>query len=610
MKLKLLFSHLLLALLLSGCGGSGDSGSSQEDSVQLEVVTDYVLDDTGSLLTELESQFQGLPLSEFYDASFKAIELRDLESVMAAGRTAEFDITDHALNNISDDYYFQTVAIKTLIRDTLLTYDRSLLSAEEKFAYDTYRTYLDYAVEEAEHRDLQYPASFGFFGWQGATESFFSEVLTITDKAEAERYLTLLNQIERRFQQIESLLDARRAAGVIEPRITLDFSRNSARAMANRSAEQTSYYQAFDEKISSLSDINSIERQQLRAELEAIVEQRVIPAYRSLEQKMASLRAEAPSNIGFGQFPGGDAYYRFTLRFFTNSEATPEQIHQLGLEEMARVHAELRELFNQLGYPPDETIPQLLARAETDGGIIPGSQAVGNYEEIIAAAYSQLPEAFNKLPQQEVVVIGGDSGGYYITGSEDGSRPGAFYAQTNTSLPYYTMPTLAYHEAVPGHHLQLTLAQELNLPRFLREMHFTSFIEGWGLYAERLAKDLGWYSDDIYGDIGRLQFEALRASRLVIDTGIHSMGWTYSEAQNYSQQTIGNPGSIARYSVWPGQAVAYLNGMLKILELRALAEDRLGDSFDLRDFHDVVLGNGSVPLNVLEDMVNNYIDGN
>jgi uncharacterized protein (DUF885 family) len=598
----------LLMLAFSGCGSSSSSSTEPSNPIVLDVVPDYTLQNTQTLLSELDATLDGLTLDDFYDASFKAIELRDHQAIIAAGRTEEFSITDYQLDNISDDYYFQTVAIKQHILDKLLSYDTSQLTANEQLAYDIYLTYLNFEVEWADYRSFEFPATFGFFGWPASTEGYFTQVFQVTDNTSAELYLSLLNQLERRFQQIEQLLDTRQQQGVIEPKITLGFSRDAVRAMANTAVTQTPYYTVFNNAIAGLSDISNDDKQTMRDTLAAIIEQRVLPAYHSLDQTMTSLHAQAPNAIGFGQYDGGDAFYQFSLRYFTATNQTPDDIHQLGLQEMDRIHSELRSLFNQLGYPANETIAQGLNRARTDGGTIAGNNAVSFFEEIIDDAYALLPQAFSTIPQQEVVVIGGTSGGYYIAGSEDGTRPGAFYAQTNSNLPYYTMPTLAYHEAVPGHHLQIALAQELDLPRFRREMHFTSFIEGWGLYAERLAKELGWYNGDIYGDIGRLEFEAMRASRLVIDTGIHSKGWSFNQAEQYSLQAIGNRGSIARYSVWPGQATAYMTGMLKILEVRARAEAELGADYDIREFHEAVIGNGSIPANLLDQVVDNYID--
>lgn len=598
----------LFLLSLSGCGSSSSSNSDGEAAIVLDNVSDYTLQSTQVLLDDLDALLDGLTLNAFYDESFKAIELREHQAIIAAGRTDEFSITDYQLDNISDDYYFQTVAIKQHIRDKLLSYDRNQLTNTEQLAYDIYLTYLNFEVEWSNYRAFDFPATYGFFGWPNGTEGYFTQVFQVTDKASAELYLTLLNQIQRRFTQIEQLVAARQQDGVIEPRITLGFSRDAVRAMADTAAIQTSYYTVFNNAIANLNDISASEKQAMRDELAAIIQQRVLPAYQSLEQVMTNLLAQAPNAIGFGQYPGGDEFYQFALRYFTASDSTPDEIHQLGLQEMDRIHSELRTLFDQLGYPANETIAQGLNRARTDGGTIAGNNAVSFFEELIDEAYAQLPQAFSTIPQQEVIVVGGATGGYYIAGSEDGTRPGAFYAQTNSNLPYYTMPTLAYHEAVPGHHLQIALAQELDLPRFRREMHFTSFIEGWGLYAERLAKELGWYNGDIYGDIGRLEFEAMRASRLVIDTGIHSKGWSFNQAEQYSLQAIGNRGSIARYSVWPGQATAYMTGMNKILEVRARAEAALGNDYDIREFHEAVIGNGSIPANLLDQVVDNYID--
>ncbi|TQV87020.1 DUF885 domain-containing protein [Aliikangiella coralliicola] len=605
---SLLFFGLLFVL---SCGGGGSStppqGTDEPPPLVLANVPNYVLIDTDTLLNTITTRLTPLTITEFFEESYKVLVERDHQSIIADGRLGEFQIEALELNNIADDFDIQTVAIKERILNLLLAYDRSLLSDPDKLSFDVYKAFLEFELEEATYRNFGYPATYGFFGWPGSTESFFTEVMPIANKSDAENYLALLNQIGRRFKQIETLLDTRQAAGVVEPSITLNFSKSQVDAMAQSAATATSYYQTFNEKVAQLNDVSSSERSTMLALLLATVEQRVLPAYQSLSNKMGAVLSQAPSNIGFGQFEGGEDFYNYRLRYFTSSNLTADQIHQLGLDELARIQAEMRVLFDQLGYPQNETLAQLFARVDAGAGIIAGNQAVEVYEQIIAEAYAELPNIFEQLPQQEVVVIGGESGGYYIAGADDGSRPGAFYAYTAGDIPYTTMPTLAYHEAVPGHHLQIALAQELNLPTFRRKENFTSFVEGWGLYAERLAKDLGWYENEIYADLGRLQFEAMRASRLVLDTGIHSKGWSYAQAEAFSLEKVGIPGSIARYSVWPGQATAYTTGMLKILELRELAETQLGNLYDIKEFHSKVIGSGSMPLNLLEEVINNYI---
>ena len=203
-------------------------------------------------------------------------------------------------------------------------------------------------------------------------------------------------------------------------------------------------------------------------------------------------------------------------------------------------------------------------------------------------------------------------GGFYIGPSFDGTRPGAFYAGTQNDQAYYDMPSLTFHESVPGHHTQIAIAMDQDVPAFRKLVRSTGFVEGWALYAERLAWELGWYDNDVYGDLGRLQYEALRAARLVIDTGIHEYGWSFDQAALFNNENVGwsmpsSQGAAGRYSVIPGQATAYMVGMLQILSERQRAMDALGPAFDLRAFHRALLSNGAVPLSLLDDVVDGYI---
>jgi uncharacterized protein (DUF885 family) len=216
-------------------------------------------------------------------------------------------------------------------------------------------------------------------------------------------------------------------------------------------------------------------------------------------------------------------------------------------------------------------------------------------------------------PSVGVIVVGAPMGGYYIPPALDGSRPGMFYAQNTGSIPWYGMPTLAYHEAVPGHHTQIAIAQHLELPSIRRANEFTAYVEGWALYAERLAWELDFYADDPYGDLGRLQMEAFRAARLVVDTGLHVKGWSFDQAVDFMVENTGRPISmvraeVSRYICIPGQATAYYIGYLRILELRQQSMDAQGDAFDLAEFHNLVLGSGAMPLDVLTQVVEETIE--
>jgi uncharacterized protein (DUF885 family) len=604
-----------ISLMQIACGGSSSSSDTTSTpplpvtppSIVLPVVSDYALADTTTLLSEIRNQLQVGNIDDFFAQAFNVTSSRNSDSLISDGLFDKIDNSTVQLRDISDVFNEQSKEIYQLILQQLENYDRAALPQAQQISYDVYQADLQAKIQWIEFKNFEYPATYGFFGWPGSTETFFTQAFTFSDKAQAEVYLTLLNQLSRRFAQIEVLLDTRRAAGIVEPATTLNFSQSQVASIANSAANATSYYQAFDQQLSALSAITDAEKSTLRATALLTVEERVLPAYRSLASKMTTLAAAAPSKIGFGQFPGGDEFYNFTLNYYTSGNLNAEQIHQLGIDELARIHDEMRDLFNQRGYPQNETLAQLYARVNNDAELIPANETKAVYESLIANAYLELPKLFNVLPQQEVIVVGGTSGGYYISGSDDGSRPGAFYANTSQNSPYTTMPTLAYHEAVPGHHLQIALANELDLPLFRKKSNFTSFIEGWGLYAERLAKDANWYANDTIGDLGRLQFEAMRAARLVVDTGIHSKGWSYNQADQFHIENVGFAGAIARYSVWPGQATAYMTGMLKILELRQQAQNELGDTYDIKVFHDVVIGNGSMPLNVLTTVVENYI---
>ncbi len=596
---------VVIILILSSCDNF--DGNQESTESMLDTVPEYQLADSASLLTAISSRLQDLSIDEFFEQSYRVLRERDIESLITDRQFENINTETANLNNISDEHYLQTIQIKTLILSGLQEYDRDSLSAKNQLSYDIYESYLEFELEWSEYRDFEYPASYSFFGWPGSTEFFFTQSFTLSNKDQAELYLVLLNQTGRRFDQIIELLDARKQGGIIEPFRTLNLSLYQVSSISRNKATSTRYYQAFSTQIAALSNISEIDKQALKSQLELIIEHRVLPAYHKLSKKMQSLLSDAPVNIGFGQFEGGKKFYDFCLRFYTSGDLSSDQIHHLGLQELNRIHNQMRVLFDQLGYPQNESITQLYNRVDKDGGTISGSNSKAFYEDLITQTYTELSDIFDELPDQKIVVIGGNSGGYYVAGSDDGLRPGAFYANTSTSLAYTRMPTLAYHEAIPGHHLQIALANEMDLPLFRRKIIFTSYSEGWALYAERLAYDLGWYSGDIYGDLGRLQFEAMRAARLVIDTGIHNRGWTYFQANQFHQDNVGMPGSITRYSVWPGQATAYMTGMLKILELRQMAQDQLGSLYDIKDFHSEIIGNGSMPVDILHSVVDKYI---
>jgi uncharacterized protein (DUF885 family) len=446
---------------------------------------------------------------------------------------------------------------------------------------------------------------------------FFTDIHPVAGKLDAEHYVTRLSLVDEKFSQLLEGLQLREQEGIIPPRFIIQWARYGLQSIAQGAPRLVPFYTAFADKLDKLPDLSTDEKQDLLAAAEEAIGSSVIPAYQALDDYLAQLELIAPSDDGVWQFPQGEDYYNYLLHHYSTTDLTADQIHELGLQEVSRIQVEMRTRFDELDYPQDASLAELFDRLTLDSGTISGEQVLQTYDALIREARENLAPAFDILPRAEVVVLGDTYGGFYVPGSIDGARPGAFYAGVGgAGEPYYGMPTLAYHEAIPGHHLQIAIAQEVEgLPSFRRGSSFTAFVEGWALYAEKLASELGWYADDPYGDLGRLQAEAFRAVRLVVDTGIHARGWTFNQALDYMNENLGYDTrvmnleqQVARYIAWPGQAVAYKIGMLKILELCQRAMDRLGEKFDLKEFHNLLLTSGGLPLEILERVVDEYIE--
>ncbi len=569
---------------------------------------------SSTAVADLEAQLQGLSIDDFLEESFQALMMRDPEGVLLAGLNEDYGMQEAALTNISDAYVRETQRMESAVLEMLRGYDREPLSVEQQNSYDVYLWYLEDLVAGHEFMYYGFPVShFDITSMPQSIAYFFSDSHPITTVQDAEDYITRLSLVDEKLAQLKESLEARKEAGVITPEFSLQGAISSVRGLANASPKFTPFYSGFAEKLSDLEGLSSNDEVALLASAEAAIIESVIPAYKDLAAYLESLRVLAPDAIGLGQFPKGEAYYAYILRHHTTTDMTPEEIHQLGLTELDRIHAEMRVIFDQLGYPQDESLEMLFNRVAADGGTIPGNQIAATYESIIEQADQNVGDYFDIRPSSGVEVIGGPAGNYYEPGPLDGSRPGKFYAFVNQGgAPYFRMPSIAYHEAIPGHHFQIAITQQLDLPTFRNIVFFNAYVEGWGLYAERLALEMGWYEGDPYGDLGRLNLEALRAARLVVDTGIHAQGWTHFQAVNFIMENLGDDRGTAEYRVgryvaYPGQAASYMIGMLKILELRQSAMDQLGDQFDIKEFHNVVLTNGSLPLSILERVVDDYV---
>lgn len=596
---------LTLLILLTGCGGgsSAPAPAPTTPSPQPPV-------STGPTDSEkLREDLQGLSLDPFYEASFEALGNRFPESVAGLGLTDTSSAP--RLNDISQSYQRETFAMYRVVQELLATYDRDSLSAKERINYDVYQWYLQDEVEREPFMFHDYIATYFFFSVHNSTRRFFSETHPRGTEQDAFDYVTRLNQVGTKFDQAIELLNEQEARGIVEPFVTLNIASDQLNQMRAGGAAHHPYYTGFNDVLNAVPGLSAERRTELRQRAISAINDTVFPAFQRLAAKVNQQLSQAPQALGVGQFDQGAEYYAWALKHHSTSDLTPQEVHDLGVSELQRINNEMRLLFDQLGYPQDESLRQLFARVATDGGIVPSGEVRAGYEDLIEFARERLGEAFDVFPQVDVVVESDVGGGYYIRPSLDGSRPGAFYAGT-TERPYYDMPTLTFHEALPGHHTQIALALEQDIPVFRKVLTFTGFVEGWALYAERLAYELGWYDDDIYGNLGRLQFEALRAARLVMDTGIHDLGWSFDEARQFNEDNVGwsfsdSQGAALRYSVYTGQATAYYIGMLRILQERERAMDELGPAFDLVAFHRALLTNGAVPLTVLGDVVDAFI---
>lgn len=365
------------------------------------------------------------------------------------------------------------------------------------------------------------------------------------------------------------------------------------------------------------------EKQRLTKEYTQVLTAKVMPALHQFNQFLnKDYLAGSRSSSGFGALPNGDAWYRALVRDQTTTNLDPDTIHNIGLKEVARIQSEFIALGPKLGYQGDPT--GLLAWADTQSQYRPfktEADVLNAYKQIEKKVVAKLPELFDKMPKAaleirpEPEISRQTASDHYSQPAFDGSRPGVFWAVINNPADYNTMgmTTLYLHEGQPGHHFHLATSQELDIPKFRKFDANNAYTEGWALYAETLGKEMGLYENDPAAYLGHLSDEMLRATRLVVDTGLHAQGWTREQAIEYQQKTLGYSEAASRqaterYMAWPGQALGYKIGSLKIMELRHKAQDALGKRFDLRQFHNVILSDGALPLALLEAKVNKWID--
>jgi uncharacterized protein (DUF885 family) len=510
---------------------------------------------------------------------------------------------------------------------TIKQYDREKLDREGRLSYDTLTYFLQIQADGEAYSQHDFPVN-QMQGVQSALPDFMVQVHQVTNQKEAENYIARLTLFAVKFAQLEESLKLREARGIIPPRFTVEKVLKQMSGMIAGAPEQHTLYVNFKEKLDKIpaSAMDADTRTVLLIHAAAAVKDQVYPAYGRLIAYFTKLQAKALENNGAWSLPNGDAYYAWCVRMHTTTDMTPQQVHDLGLAEVARVSAEMDAILKDQGLDEGTIgarVQQLARKPEQQYANTPeGKKAMlAQYQAILDEVNKGLGGAFDIRPKLGVKVeqVPPSSeatapGAYYMQGSFDGSRPGVFYANMRNpgETPKFAMRTLAYHEGIPGHHFQVTIAQELEgVPFFRRVLPFTAYQEGWALYAERLAYELGFQKDPL-DNLGRLRDEMMRATRLVVDSGIHYKHWTREQAITYMMDNTGMgegdvTAEIERYFVAPGQALAYKVGMLKILALREHARQELGARFDLKQFHNEVLSHGALPLSVLERVINDWI---
>lgn len=422
-------------------------------------------------------------------------------------------------------------------------------------------------------------------------------------------------------------LNEQKKLGIYAPRYVFDHVIKQLKELIAFSDAENPLFDVFQKKLEDL-DVSDAKKEKLLSDLSVAIRDNVKPAFKAVLNFMESNYENANTHHGVWSLPDGENYYAARLRSYTTTDYTAEEIHQIGLSEVARIGQRMKEIFLELGYKVDKPVGAMMNDLNENPEFLyadtPNRKeiVIADYNRMVKEAEEEVGPYFNKVPVSPVEVRAVPeysektaAGGYYQSPSLDGSRPGVFYANLYDikQTPTFGMRTLTFHEAVPGHHFQIALNLEnSDLSLYRRFGYSTSaFTEGWALYSEQLAVEIGM-TKNLYDELGVLQSEMFRANRLVVDTGMHHKRWTREEGMTYMKETTGMSDTevrveIERYIVWPGQATSYKMGMLKILELRKRAQEAMGDNFDLKDFHSIVLDQGIVPLFVLEGLIDNWI---
>jgi uncharacterized protein (DUF885 family) len=572
--------------------------------------------------------FRPWSLNLFYERVFVQVLFDEPELLSSLGLVEQFGFTGHNGKLSDESPAHQQKVFERWRRDLayLRAYPLDRQSPSQRLSTHVLEWFLERQVEGEKYQWHNYPVN-QLFGVQNQFPSFMANTHRLLTKRDCDYYLMRLDALPKKFDQLLESLKVREQKQILPPRFVVEEVLKEMTDFIAKPAPENVLATSFKSRAAKIDKLSDKEREDFQTRVETEITKRVYPAYQKLIDYFKGVLAKTTTDDGVWKLPDGDAYYVYLLRENTTTTLKPDEVHELGVREVARIEGEMRTLLDANGFA-GQPIGQSMEKLAKDPRFLFSNDdkgradALDKYTRLITEATERSRQLFVTAPRAKLEVRrvpqfkeATAPGAYYEGAAMDGTRPGVFYANFRDmrEVPTWSMPTLAYHEGVPGHHWQISTAQELKgLPQFRKVIPFTAYAEGWALYCEWLAKKSGWYDRDPFGDLGRLQAELFRAVRLVVDTGVHAKRWTREQAIAYMREKTGMgekevTSEIERYIVSPAQACAYKVGMLKIQELRARAEQELGTKFDQREFHDALLKNGALPLEILEEQVNEYI---
>jgi len=625
-KILGLSSCTLLALGISACQPDSKPSSETAAPTQAQAQTQtQTASDEGS-----SKESESAKANAFFERVFEENAARSPETLTFLGRKERAD----EWNDLSKEFSDETLALnKKYLAELESTINRDSLDSATQLSYDLFKQGLEEDIEDARWRLYNYPVN-QMFGRHSRIVSLLINQHRIESLQDAENYISRLNKITLNFDQLITGIEARTAANIIPPKFVFPHvirdSKNIITGAPFDDGEPSALLADFTKKITALAEkdtsLDDDAQQALIQRANDALTNSLQPAYQKLIDHLTQLESKANTDDGVWKWKDGAEFFNVALKRTTTTDLTADQIHEIGLSEVERIHGEMRAIKDKVGFEGD--LKAFMQFMREDGQFYYTSDEEGRSKylseatELIDTMKGKIDEMFITKPKADISVRAVEpfreqSAGkaFYQRPSEDGSRPGLYYANLYDmkSMPTYQMEALAYHEGIPGHHMQLAIQQELQgIPKFRRFGGYTAYIEGWGLYSEYLPKEFGFYSDP-YSDFGRLAMELWRACRLVVDTGIHSKKWTRQQGIDYytsntPNATLDAVKMVERHVVMPSQATAYKIGMLKIQELRKNARESLGDKFDIREYHDEVLKYGPLPLNVVEAKVDAWVE--